>query len=283
MANVHNLILRGLNSIYLQADKLSDPADIADFMLYTKAWNDTVHHHHWTEETFFFPRIEELAIAAGLGAGIMSRNKEQHREFDAALHDLKTYVEEGIAKTRAFDAKEFLGLVERLAPVLRQHLHDEIDTLIGLEKCDGKGVKKALQAAADEGAKTADPVSVLAQPLLFYMTTSCCFGESACLKEYTANFYDIELRPPPRLWLHRQDIPRQRIVPACPILRAVPQRILVRRQESRSLAFQPQQRLGTAAAVGFSVVLDSQLHVLVGVVSCYGVEVDILMLAHKRI
>jgi hemerythrin-like domain-containing protein len=171
MANVHNLILRGLNSIYLQADKISDPADISDFVLYVKAWQDTVHHHHSTEETLFFPRVEKIAVEAGLPANIMSRNLEQHQEFDGALHALNDYVKDVIAKEKEYESKELVRLVEQLAPVLRQHLNDEIDTLVGLEKCDGKAIANAMKITAAEGAKTADPVSLTTQPFLRFCSS----------------------------------------------------------------------------------------------------------------
>jgi hypothetical protein len=42
--------------------------------------------------------------------------------------------------------------------VLTKHLHDEIDTLMGLEACDGEKVKKAMADTANEGIRTADTV-----------------------------------------------------------------------------------------------------------------------------
>jgi hemerythrin-like domain-containing protein len=78
MANVHNLLLRGLNSIYLQAPHITLPADIADLLLYTKAWADTVHHHHSHEESILFPRIDALAKEAGVPESLMNPNVDQH-------------------------------------------------------------------------------------------------------------------------------------------------------------------------------------------------------------
>jgi hemerythrin-like domain-containing protein len=59
MANIHNALLRGLNSVYNQAPFISSIPDIADFMLYITSWADTVHHHHSLEESLFFPKNHE--------------------------------------------------------------------------------------------------------------------------------------------------------------------------------------------------------------------------------
>ena len=53
------------------------------------------------------------------------------------------------------------GLIDAFAPLLTQHLHEEIDTLVELEKCDEEGVRKAMKVTADEGARTADPNLVI--------------------------------------------------------------------------------------------------------------------------
>jgi hemerythrin-like domain-containing protein len=158
MANVHNALLRGLNSIYLQAPYITAPADIADLMLYTQAWADTVHHHHSLEETIFFARIEALAKEAGLPEGLMSPNEDQHHAFEPKIQETLAWCGEVRDGKKEWDSKVLIGLIDEFAPILTQHLHDEIDTLIKLEKCDGEKVKKALADTANEGLKTADTV-----------------------------------------------------------------------------------------------------------------------------
>jgi hemerythrin superfamily protein len=160
MANVHNVLLRPLNAIYHQAPFVQLSSDIADFMLYVTAWADTLHHHHSLEESLLFPRVEEIAKEAGMDGwdGLMGGNVEQHHEFEPKIAGLVKWAEEVVAGERTYDAAELKRRIDDFAPVLTQHLHDEIDTLIKLEKCDGEKVKQAMKETADEGAKTADPV-----------------------------------------------------------------------------------------------------------------------------
>jgi hemerythrin-like domain-containing protein len=58
MALVHNIIIRGWNSIYLQAPKIKI-ADVPDFLHYCDAYHAFVVGHHDSEEAVLFPKIEE--------------------------------------------------------------------------------------------------------------------------------------------------------------------------------------------------------------------------------
>jgi len=164
MANVHNIFLRGLNSIYLQAPYVTKPADIMDLMLYIKAWAGGVHVHHSHEEAIFFPRVAELAKEAGLDAACMEGNAEQHHAFEDGIKGTLVWAGEVREGKREFDAQALLGLIDTFAPLLTQHLHDEINSLIGLDKCDGKKMLKAIKDTADEGLKDADPVRLSSTP-----------------------------------------------------------------------------------------------------------------------
>ncbi|KAJ4336704.1 hypothetical protein N0V95_008542 [Ascochyta clinopodiicola] len=162
MANVHNLLLRGLNAIYLQGPYVKDVEDVADFMLYIKAWADTVHHHHKGEEKLFFPYADDLAKSAGLcedeDESPMHGNVEQHRAFEAGLAEMTQYVEDVREDAKVYKWEELKGLIDGYANILTTHLHDEIESLIKLERCDGEKLKKRFAMTAEEGAKTADPV-----------------------------------------------------------------------------------------------------------------------------
>ncbi|KAH7093693.1 hypothetical protein FB567DRAFT_545021 [Paraphoma chrysanthemicola] len=165
MANVHNALLRGLNSIYLQAPHISQPTDIADFLLYTQAWADTVHHHHSHEERLFFPAMKDIALAAGLAADIMEGNLEQHHVFEPKIHEMLAWVAAVRKGEKEWDSEVLVGLLDGFASILTQHLHDEIETLFALEKCDGEAIRKVMAETAQEGAKSADPYLVLPQVL----------------------------------------------------------------------------------------------------------------------
>jgi hemerythrin-like domain-containing protein len=170
MANVHNALLRGLNSIYLQAPHVSNPTDIADFLLYTQSWADTVHHHHSLEEQLFFPAMKDLAVAAGIEASVMEANVEQHHAFEPKVQGMLQWVTAVRDGKKEWNAKVLVGLIDAFAETLTQHLHDEIETLIRLEPCDGEAVKKTMGEVATEGAKTADPVCQMTSSLELCLT-----------------------------------------------------------------------------------------------------------------
>lgn len=158
MANVHNLLLRGLNSIYLQAPYVKDPKDIADLLFYTHAWAATVHHHHSVEESHFFPKMEALAKDAGLEGCSMETNLEQHHAFEKGLEETNKWVEDVRAGKQEYDSKKLVNYIDSFAPTLTQHLHDEIDTLIKMDGCDGKKMMDALKETGQQGLDTADMV-----------------------------------------------------------------------------------------------------------------------------
>jgi hemerythrin-like domain-containing protein len=158
MANVHNTLLRGLNAIYLQAPHVHLTQDIADFMLFAATWQDTIHHHHELEETFFFPQANELARAT-LGESVMDANIDQHRAFEDGLTDMAEFIGAVRDGRRKYDGAALQKCIDRFAPVLTAHLHDEIKTIMRLEKCDGEKIKAQFAKCAQEGAKNVDPVS----------------------------------------------------------------------------------------------------------------------------
>lgn len=55
MALIHNIILRGLNCITVQAPNVKNPEDIPDFMAFCDAWTCVLKSHHNTEETGVLP------------------------------------------------------------------------------------------------------------------------------------------------------------------------------------------------------------------------------------
>lgn len=73
MALVHNVIIRGYNSIYQQAPRIHQH-DVRDFIGYCLAWNDMVLNHHHSEETILFPLLEQGAGVPGL----MDTDKDEH-------------------------------------------------------------------------------------------------------------------------------------------------------------------------------------------------------------
>lgn len=132
-------------------------------MLYTTAWADTIHHHHSAEETLFFPRVEALAKAAGQTCN-MAGNVAQHQGFESGMAEMVAWAKRVTGGEVEYEADVLKRLIDGFAPLLTRHLHEEIDTLVGLEKLDGEGVRKAMKETADEGARTADPVCICSSP-----------------------------------------------------------------------------------------------------------------------
>jgi hemerythrin-like domain-containing protein len=76
MALGHNVLIRGLNSIYLQAPHVV-PQDYAHFISYALCWAEVLDAHHEIEETSLFPAIERITGEVG----VMEKNIEQHRSL----------------------------------------------------------------------------------------------------------------------------------------------------------------------------------------------------------
>jgi hypothetical protein len=139
MALAHNGIIRGLNSIYIQAPHLpaNDQATIRDFLTYCQCWCESMHHHHESEEQEFFPSIEKLSGIPGL----MARNVEQHKAFTPGFEEFQTYAR--TCQPKDYDGQKLKSLVDAFAQPLVQHLHDEIETLRALDKYDSAQVRQA--------------------------------------------------------------------------------------------------------------------------------------------
>ena len=65
MAHIHNSILRGYNTIYLQAPHIADE-DKPDFIGYARSWFRFVRSHHDDEENELFSAVEEVVGTKGV-------------------------------------------------------------------------------------------------------------------------------------------------------------------------------------------------------------------------
>ncbi len=147
MALVHNVMIRGLNSIYLQAPHIK-PADEKSFCKYVALWWTALHGHHSGEEAMFFPYVEKVTGVEG----IMDTNIEQHKAFHDGLDNLKAYADAVIAGQDKYEASRVLALIDDFGPALLQHLSDEIPTILGLRKYGDKlaGLPQLFQEEADK-------------------------------------------------------------------------------------------------------------------------------------
>ncbi|KAI1370085.1 hemerythrin HHE cation binding domain-containing protein [Hypoxylon crocopeplum] len=149
MACAHNVMLRSLNAIYLQAPHISAEQQHS-FLQFTELWYKGVEHHHRTEDDIFFPILEDMTGEKG----IMGVNTEQHDAFLPDLQVMVGYVRRCLAGSAQYDGAELVRLIDAFAPALREHLADEIPTFVALnewgEKLKGFHARFALEAQKTE-------------------------------------------------------------------------------------------------------------------------------------
>lgn len=89
-----------------------------------------IHEHHQVEEEVFFLEINEIVLVPGL----MDANVDEHKLFHAGLTELQTYLERLKRGDEELDGVKLKGIIDGFMPTLRDHLENEIGTLVGLAK-----------------------------------------------------------------------------------------------------------------------------------------------------
>lgn len=136
MTHVHNVIIRGVNSIYLQAPNVRNPSDIKDFLHFVTLWGNFVDRHHETEEESIFPDLETFTGEKGL----MQHSVDQHQAFHSGLQKLKDYASSTAPEDYSSD--KLKSIIDGFGPTLQEHLVEEIDALLALKKYDSDGLIK---------------------------------------------------------------------------------------------------------------------------------------------
>jgi len=162
MALVHNVLLRGLNSIYLQAPNVKYPMDIMDFMVFSDCWSRVLHAHHLTEETVYFPLLEQQSSKKG----VMETNHNEHEAFLPGLVAFDNFVSAAADDFVLYDPAKFTKLIDDMGPPLEKHLHHEVKVLVDLEKDEAIDWDLMGKTMAAESKKTADRVGSTTSPLL---------------------------------------------------------------------------------------------------------------------
>ncbi|OIW24587.1 hemerythrin HHE cation binding domain-containing protein [Coniochaeta ligniaria NRRL 30616] len=163
MACVHNLMVRGLNAIYLQAPHIK-PADEKAFVNFIRIWHQLLHAHHSGEEDHFFPILEAMAGEKGM----MEANVEQHHAFHDPLHAFHEYIEAVAAGKDKYDGQKIVGLIDAFGPMLMQHLADEIPTIQGLRKYGDK-MADLQKKFDDEGEENMKKFGLTGLTIIFSM------------------------------------------------------------------------------------------------------------------
>ncbi|KAF8423230.1 hypothetical protein EV426DRAFT_710617 [Tirmania nivea] len=124
MALTHNVIIRGMNSIYLQCQHVT-PQMAASFLLYCRCWAEFIQNHHACEEIAYFPIIEKAVGVEGLSEG----NLEQH---DAFLAGLQRYVYH--AQPIQYSGEKLTEIFDSFAATLQSHLTDKVVWIMALSR-----------------------------------------------------------------------------------------------------------------------------------------------------
>ncbi|PON30075.1 hemerythrin HHE cation binding domain-containing protein [Trichoderma gamsii] len=135
MVTVHNCLIRGINSIYLQCINVErSSASIPAFIKYASVWGRVLSLHHTTEEKWIFPEIEEITGERG----IMDASVQQHHAFEEGVKAYTDYLKNADIGEEKYDGAKLKTIIDSFMPSLRQHLQDEILTLKGFDKYKDK-------------------------------------------------------------------------------------------------------------------------------------------------
>jgi len=176
MALAHNVLIRTLNCIYLQAPNVKLEKDIADFIIFMNSWAIAIHEHHANEEELFFPWLEEYIGEKDY----LHKNVEQHHAFAPGLQTFSDYVTALKEGKETYDSIKIRRIIDSFGSILSQHLKDEIKSFEDLEqfgdKIDWKTWNKRV---SDTAVKMADMVSswptidLFGRSLIFQRLTRC--------------------------------------------------------------------------------------------------------------
>ncbi|KAK0721227.1 hypothetical protein B0T21DRAFT_337901 [Apiosordaria backusii] len=146
MALSHNAFIRGFNSIYQQAPRVTLPADKADFAGYSVAWADCVHMHHHYEETEFFPNLDKAAGQKGLMDGAV----HEHEAFQGGLQKFKQYLQD---KGADWKSNELIVIMNEFKDAFHSHLKAEPPAIVALAKYSTPEKPIDILGIADAGGK----------------------------------------------------------------------------------------------------------------------------------
>ncbi|CAI4214317.1 unnamed protein product [Parascedosporium putredinis] len=128
MALVHNLVIRGLNAIVLQAPTSSPRMRLRSATSYRTGVSSSA--LTTAARKALLPRNRKVDGEKG----IMDTNIGQHDMFHAELDGFEEYVKGCIAGKTKFDRNEVVSRLDGFAQTLVTHLNEEIPSLLDLRK-----------------------------------------------------------------------------------------------------------------------------------------------------
>ena len=128
MAHIHNVILRGYNSIYIQAPHVKEE-DKAAFVGYAITWYKFVKSHHDDEEAELFPKVAE--VLGGKDEEIWGETHKEHESFLQGLVGYEKYLSQ-LASPSDFDGKALCNIMDSFQQPFEHHFHSEINHISSL-------------------------------------------------------------------------------------------------------------------------------------------------------
>lgn len=245
MSHVHNTLIRGLNSIYLQGPHVCSLADRRDFLFFCSAWVKTVEHHHDTEERVLFPAIEELTKKPGL----MEGNHQQHEAFTPGLNSLLQSAQD--TNPGDYSWNSLKAIIDGFAPSLMKHLVDEIDTLLDLQTYDSAELMQLWLVTENVAKGVAHPNQFVSCPRVpSQHKISCCrsaYNRQAWQLTHMAHFLGRDHSV--RAWVCGQNIRRWEPVPTIAIFRPLSCALLVRSKAQGGLEVLSLRYVGEASTI----------------------------------
>ena len=171
MAGIHNGFLRAINSAYLQAPYIKEPADKLDLAEYIETWVYVMHKHHTAEENIGFPGLVKLSD--GEWEAQSAENLRQHAELDSKMDDLSAWCKQDTTQPRWTSILR--SKIEIAMASVHPHLQDELPTLEELVKYD----KAAIRAVIDEVERDVQAKSDAVRSTSFSTWTSTDKGQNS--------------------------------------------------------------------------------------------------------
>ena len=78
---------------------------------------------------------------------------EQHHAFLPGMGKFEVYVKTCLAGIEKYDGNRVVDLIDDFGGILREHLNDEIDTLLGLRKYGEERMWRLYKELEEEGKK----------------------------------------------------------------------------------------------------------------------------------
>lgn len=152
MAEIHNVMIRALNSAYDHAGRVRPGTKQATQLLqYSQIICEMIETHHEWEETSYFPAIEAFAKQPG----ILQQNIEQHKAFEQGIHNFSEYCK--ATSKDEYTTSTFQALIDEFSQPLNKHFHEEPALFYSLGPLDSEGLDRVFLEQGKIAMAKADP------------------------------------------------------------------------------------------------------------------------------